>query len=63
MNQIRKNDEATGGINYVLGHDLTQQYEEGYDDRVMLNDMRRKFGDAGDQFYECEHCGAFRIRK
>ena len=61
--QIRMNDKATEEINDVLDDDLTQQYEEGYDDGLIPNDMKRDFGDTGDRFYECEHCGAFRMKK
>ena len=57
------NDEAAEEINDVLDDDLTQQYEEGYDDGLIPNDMRRKFGDIGDRFYECKHCGASRMKK
>ena len=46
------NDEAEEEINDEQDHNLTQQYEEGYDDSVIPNDMRRKFGDTGDRFYD-----------
>ena len=57
------NEEVAEEINNVLDDDLTQQYEEGYDDGLIPNEMRRNFGDTGDRFYECEHCGAFRMKK
>ena len=61
--QMRMNEEVVEEINNVLDDDLTQQYEEGYDDGLIPNEMRRHFGDTGDRFYECEHCGAFRMKK
>ena len=46
-----------------MDHYLTQQYEEGYDDGLIPDAMRMKFGDTWDRFCECEHCGAFRMKK
>ena len=60
---MRMNEEVSEEINNVFDYDLTQQYEEGYDDGLIPNEMRRHFGDTGDRFYECEHCGAFRMKK
>ena len=63
VNEMRMNNETTEIINDELDNALTQQCEEGYDDGVIPNEIRRKFGDRGDRFYECEHCGAFRMKQ
>ena len=46
-----------------LNQELIRQYEENYDDGVLPNEQRIKFGELGNMFYECEHCGALKMKK
>ena len=46
-----------------LKQELILQYEENYDDGIIPNEQRRKFGDICEMFYECEHCGALKMKK
>ena len=49
--------------NEALNQELIRQYEKNYDDGVIPNEQRRKFGELGEIFYECEHCGALKMKQ
>ena len=43
--------------------DVINQFEENYEEDVFPHEQRRKFGEPGDIFYACEHCGALKMKK
>ena len=42
---------------------MIKQFEENYEEDVFPPEERRKFGEPGDLFYACEHCGALNMKK
>ena len=61
--EILRNEILTEENNDFLIQNIIQQYEGNYDDGVITNEQKRKFGEEGDIFYECEHCNALKIKK
>ena len=60
---IYRNEQVTEENNEALNQDLIRQYEDNYDDGIIPNEQRRKFGELGEMFYECEYCGALKTKQ
>ena len=60
--EVLRHEEATEDNDEVLNQDLICQFEDDYDSGVIPNDQRRKFREI-DNFFECEYCGALRMKK
>ena len=61
--KLLRNENVIEEKNEVMIQKIILQYEENDDDGVIPNEQRRKFGEEGDIFYECEHYNDLKMKK